>query len=68
MKKNELITTYLNTVLVFISDPNYRYISIRMEDIKHERRALYKRLYKMFDGNVPVKLMSDGKELWVIKR
>jgi hypothetical protein len=68
MKPNELITNYLNTVLVFLSDNNYRYISIRMENIKKERRALYKRLYKMFDGNVPVKLMSDGKELWVIKR
>lgn len=31
-------------------------------------RSLYKRLYRWFGGEVPVKLVKDGNTLWVLRR
>ena len=65
------ITKYFTQVMVLLGTPDEKYISIRMDDINKNHRALYKRLqthFKKIDMDVPVKLVKDGNMLWVIKR
>ena len=69
--KSDKITEYFNKVMILLGTPDEKYISIRMDNIHNDHRALYKRLqahFKWADMDVPVKLVKDGNMLWVIKR
>lgn len=68
MKINQEISSYVNRVMLLLETDDYHYISLRADDPVKTHRNLYKRLYRYFSGEVPVKIVKDGNMIWVTKR
>jgi hypothetical protein len=62
------ITSNFEYILDFI-DGDLHYTSINLGERPIQgHRSLFKRLYRYFGGEVPVKLVKDGNTLWVLRR
>jgi len=62
------ITDIFNDVIEFIEESNETKHYVAMDDMGRVHNLLFKRLYRKFNGVVPVKLFQDKKGLWVVRR
>jgi hypothetical protein len=67
MKINSELDTYIQEIDKFLNG-DLKYCSFRMDEVKKNHRLLYYRLHRKFHGDVPVKLVTDGNMLWIIRR